>query len=1309
MSSGLGLELIKAAVTKEIQRTTKVVELLRRNSVATRMLAIYAKTHGAEYLSSTLGPVMQSFLDDPAGHVFELNADKLEENRANENIEKFMNSLRSFSEAFINSLDIMPSSFREICSTIRDVSIQSFPEAEATSVGSFLFLRFFCPAIVAPEANNLVKHHLRRDIRRSFLLVAKVIQNMANGSLYSLKLPLLYEKMGELNQINDRITTFLTESVKLAPSNSEKHETLFAIGPLITIDENENSAPVKMDEEQMMFLQEYLYAYLETINAAAANSLVDDGPTNTYKGNDVESLPSLSVSMISAPDSLAMTRFDELVEAVGPPRQKKGYEIPQQITTNSTENGMLLYEFMTKNAAKDFGPILEKQMIKEGVSDDGLPFMVISMGNFEKATIGDPDMVTYRLFQIMSKIWNNKFSFFVDFTSFDEKNYVDPSIIENMIKMTPSFASDNCVGSYYVNCSNYSLPLVQQIVKLFESASVFSPYFTPCDFICTFDQELPITPYGMSRKTRNVLKDGKTEYDNIFQYDPKLKDFIEVKFKVGNEYVQVCQANPTPVSIGGRTAYVTLLDVYHATDFVDVKLANKKVNNGFIFNLQNSTNKTFSGLQRNDVLRDINNMVKKYSENSSSTSLTDTAIHSLSSIISTLVVIGLFGLFAEDNETRNASFDLMATLGKMYGLSETEIGRGREGLYFPMNAVGYYLNLSALLAERFPDWTYNFCKSFIESFSKVPSKCRDSAIHIVSPWLKDLYHTVYLENDKRGPRRMKYLISGFIKVTTKSEKHIASSSVNIWKPLFQQNELIPLLVDIIIGAAIDKQTSGDNCEDIISLLLGVKSEQICEIVLFKARNLSRIAIDSTNEAEDFLNSTISWAEITVYAKTIDALFFDEIELSSKFLPEICVIGSLFTNNGPYELKFFIHKLAINVFHNFTTLETLSMEVRNQLNLILERLSGSRGKLLFGIHSVVDSEMNGSHDSAKISALSEITLSLMEIMELAGGDNVELKRRWRTHWCAYISDAAFSKKSIMRSRALSILGDLVEDKDAETVIIKLEHLLTITRTLSEGNDVAALDMNVCIIHAAGILANKLPPKSPLLPLLFWQGIYCTQFPETRYFIGSTILAINCLTRMDGSSFFDGDLVGGLTRVRNAIGPSLDSFDKLCSTKYSPELFDVFIVTLLSRGIHSSVSRHHTLGVIQKFLEIRLKNDKILLAKRGPKALSSKAKISPFIYVFFLFIYSRSHKECRKYLSCLEGENNKWMDIGDNILLPKVLMQYDQADFDQIAIGIYLATVLISDPKADESALLKFVRFLVRPGDAESSNNKRILCY
>jgi hypothetical protein len=101
--------------------------------------------------------------------------------------------------------------------------MKRFPEAKFTAVGAFIFLRFFCPAIVAPDAEGLITSAPSKEMRRGLLLIAKVVQNLANNVLFGAKEPYMFPLNDFLTQNIYRVTTFLREisvclSLSLSPA-----------------------------------------------------------------------------------------------------------------------------------------------------------------------------------------------------------------------------------------------------------------------------------------------------------------------------------------------------------------------------------------------------------------------------------------------------------------------------------------------------------------------------------------------------------------------------------------------------------------------------------------------------------------------------------------------------------------------------------------------------------------------------------------------------------------------------------------------------------------------------------------------------------------------------------------------------------------------------------------------------------------------------------------------------------------------------------------------------------------------------------
>jgi neurofibromin 1 len=67
----------------------------------------------------------------------------------------------------------------------------AFPQSQLRAVGAFLFLRFLCPSLVAPEGFGLLQAPPSKDARRALGLISKILLNLANGVKFSKELHML--------------------------------------------------------------------------------------------------------------------------------------------------------------------------------------------------------------------------------------------------------------------------------------------------------------------------------------------------------------------------------------------------------------------------------------------------------------------------------------------------------------------------------------------------------------------------------------------------------------------------------------------------------------------------------------------------------------------------------------------------------------------------------------------------------------------------------------------------------------------------------------------------------------------------------------------------------------------------------------------------------------------------------------------------------------------------------------------------------------------------------------------------------------
>ncbi len=1302
-TQGNGLQLLKAAVTREIENTVRVVDLLRRNSVATRMLALYARKYGSEYLSSTLAPVLQEFVDSPEDHVFEISADKLgsQDNRASENIEKFMRSLSALSNAFLRSVTNMPLAFREICYTIQKAAVPKFPEASATSVGSFLFLRFFCPAIVAPENDNLLRRHPRRDIRRSLLLLAKVIQNMANGSLYSLKLPLLYDRMSDLNRINDDIVQFMQDSAEL-PFLKDKSK-LFDTSPVVEADSTaENIAISKVD---LMFIHEYLYNHWDDIHSRL-KTLESKGElyrksrsTKTSADSLLSSNSDSTGSDTYIADSAIYNKLDDLLESLGQPKGNSSYELPENVTKDTSEAGMRLYEFMAKNAAKDFGSISEHQMVREAVTKDGVPFLVLNLSLIPADNTVDVDLLTFRYFQVATHFWDKKWVVFLDGTGFSSNNSVPLEFIQNVDRLFPP-SLKTCIGAYFYNVSSALLPYIKILADTFSAgaSSIFNPYTIPWNFESSFyeTEGMKEPPFGLSRLSKRIIKDSRVEYNNVTIYMEEGDYEDPAEMRIGQEYVQVCKLNPVMIDCGGRTRYVRPLNVYHVVDIKKAYISkNTTIENEFAVLLDDGTEFTLFSESRSDIIRSINNMIAKYSEHSSSTSVSEMTVHSIKDVSATFVTMAFSGMTCGLNEIRSEAYGLGCAAVYLFNISTGRSQVVRKGIFFPKHNVKFCQEVSNTIATYHPQMTKDFIKAFSLPYVNSEPDQRGDLIVILSEWVKNIYKYVYLADDKRGKRRTRDLIRKLIKLTVLYPEQVAIFHRLIWEPICSTVELGDLLVEEIIEAAIDRKSEGGNCEEVLSLLTIAPTLELCSKVINRLRATATVPLETSAALISHVQG--NWLELTVLVKACIALFFDSLKFTRAFVPDICFICSVFIDIGPYEFRSYLHELILNSVHTYTSTPNLSVEDYNKLNLIIERICGSRAKLVFGLNKTNDDLKKMTTGPEVMAGLEFMAESILQFIEIIADENE--KKSWTDQWLSMVADACFKKASLVRGRALIMLGLLAKGQSAELLISKLLKLMSRTVSTDAIGDDETAELNTCLLYCSTKLMDSIPSNSPWFGVMFWLGAACSQFSYVSIYLGGIQLMAKTLEKLDEYNRFpDGDVVGYLTKERNRLGANYVEMDKILDIQYNPSQFHIYIVSQLLKGIHVASTRHATLSVMETIMDICAKNSKIYKEIHFNELSNSQEFILlPAIYMVFLFIYSRSHKEKKKFLRGLYDET-KLIPIGYGLAVPAILVEYFKTDTDQSAIVLFMVSLLLSEPNCEDSVLLKFFRSFITLDDS-----------
>jgi hypothetical protein len=164
--------------------------LFRGNSLLTQALDSHMRRLGKEYLDEVLS---QKIME-----INSLNSDcEVDPSRispgedVNKNWSLLISLTTSVWQGIQGSAARCPPELRQILKYIRAVAEDRYGDflrtVAYTSVSGFLFLRFFCPALLNPKLFGLLRDHPRPKAQRALTLVAKSLQALANLSTFGAK------------------------------------------------------------------------------------------------------------------------------------------------------------------------------------------------------------------------------------------------------------------------------------------------------------------------------------------------------------------------------------------------------------------------------------------------------------------------------------------------------------------------------------------------------------------------------------------------------------------------------------------------------------------------------------------------------------------------------------------------------------------------------------------------------------------------------------------------------------------------------------------------------------------------------------------------------------------------------------------------------------------------------------------------------------------------------------------------------------------------------------------------------------------
>ncbi|CAG8444039.1 5054_t:CDS:10 [Acaulospora morrowiae] len=396
------LELLEKIFDKEIKNTVYENDVFRHTTMATRLLAAFVKSQGAEYLRETLQPVVNEILSKPSNFSVEINPDRIP---PGENIDQNLSNLKSVTKSFLNAIfsstENMPRSFKIFCYNIAKTIEEKYPGKSLTTIGSFIFLRFFSPAIASPDSENICKPIENIRFRQIFLSSARQLP---------ISTPSSELKLGE---------TTAAARVLDDTDNKALHRHLY---------HNQEKMGRDLQTRRLMY--------------GLAGNLDNEQAIKQ-----------------------AWDKISTLLAQLGPPPETSKKEIMSVTSQSFANNNHFFQEFMRRNINRATEPIVSKEIFYEGGPSKARRPVFYYIARRLEAEATDMELLMYHVLHTIKSHMSRPFEILVDLTQFGASNEIQSQWVQHFTQILPYEVVENLSKLYLYNTNTAFKKFVKKISR----------------------------------------------------------------------------------------------------------------------------------------------------------------------------------------------------------------------------------------------------------------------------------------------------------------------------------------------------------------------------------------------------------------------------------------------------------------------------------------------------------------------------------------------------------------------------------------------------------------------------------------------------------------------------------------------------------------------------------------------------------------------------------------------------------------------------------------------------------------------------
>ncbi|KAJ1555548.1 Neurofibromin 1, partial [Cladochytrium tenue] len=925
-----------AVIEHMVNRTDHASALLRHSTMDNRLLAALSRICGHDYLVAALRPVFEELVSASPALTFEIDPVRLSDfDDASINLKNLKMLVKKLLDNIVGAQHHLPQELRDVCHQLSIGVGRRFPEAQVTSVGAFMFLRFICPAIVAPESFGTFSTIENKDVRRGLLLAAKVIQNLANNVLFGSKESFMVDLNDLLKRNIGRVHGFLRYVSNNEPSSSDR-----PVRP--------SPFPQDVSEHDLMRLHRAVAMNIDKME----NIVLAGRPTEARKAL-FSSLSSLVTQLGPAPDA------NRLRLAL----------ITKEKRTQAQPTARLYHEFVfrmsNRPGIEKALEVIREQMIfyEHGVTKDGHAVIYMILRKIRPELI-DMELLIFHILTVTTRASMGLFDIVIDATYYSTEHEWDMQWVRRLEELLPFNAFQNLGRTIFLNCNTTFKRMLAIGAKMMAEFEGLANNF----FISSVDELYSFIPSQQVRlpKSSYLEKDVISVFSSVTRITAA-REHVPAIIRVAPESVHFLSAQKQQLLgveaiLTDTCRYVDLIDAVPGTDKNEFVIKYNE-RQRLVYGAGTTSNSVvavvFSSPDRDAIVRDVRSAKLQFNRTRPSDIITDERSLRPGDVPGTLLNMAMLNLGSADPALRQTSYKLMVALAKNFDFDVGNQLLGADGLCIPGNNQGFILSMSEHLAATEKSLTLEFLLECVLGFSRSSKEQKLFCLEYMSPWLANLadfadirpvepehngVQTITEGGAEALTQKLSSLLKLLVDVTIQEIELFHLIQSRVWAVLGGVDDLLPLIIELLVQSAVENGIGSQHTEVAANTLITLaqaNAGQVSGKIIF--RLIRCLEMDVMNIVEQPV-----WQEISVLIRFLLMISFNDLIDVRRYLPELCYVVVLTAGLGKSLIRSSVHAICVNMVHSLCTSSELDDTTLQTFKAILNQLSSNEITKLFGI-------------------------------------------------------------------------------------------------------------------------------------------------------------------------------------------------------------------------------------------------------------------------------------------------------------------------------------------------------------------------